>query len=122
MSDRFDDLAVSNLTNWSGDDDALIAAKLAGHLNVYGFNRAQVLAGNYSKPWSKREIDAQIKKKRQAQVRASNARRNKGRIKTSSVSATLPLMQLLVVAVQRSGTHYTWEMLNRLNVKVQCVA
>jgi hypothetical protein len=26
--------------------------------------------------------------------------------------------RLLVVAVQRSGTHYTWEMLNRLGVKV----
>jgi hypothetical protein len=28
------------------------------------------------------------------------------------------LMQLLVVGVQRSGTHYTWEMLNRLGVHV----
>lgn len=28
------------------------------------------------------------------------------------------IRRLLIVAVQRSGTHYTWEMLNRLNVSV----
>jgi len=28
------------------------------------------------------------------------------------------IRQLLVVAVQRSGTHYTWEMLNRLGIHV----
>ena len=26
------------------------------------------------------------------------------------------IRQLLIVAVQRSGTHYMWEMLNRLNI------
>lgn len=36
----------------------------------------------------------------------------------NSVSSRANLRQMLVVGVQRSGTHYTWEMMNRLGVHV----